>query len=67
MEMSVLRCSRHSVHDVIGVHGWVAAMSSGCHHRGSLLGSLDAYLHGHGLVGALATLPSIQCLWSWPS
>jgi hypothetical protein len=55
-------CSRHAVHDVLGVHGWVAATSSRRHHRGSLHGSLDACLHGHGLVGTLAALPSIQCL-----
>jgi hypothetical protein len=52
-------CSRHTIHDVLGVHGWVAAMSSGHHHRGSLLGSLDAYLHIHGPVGNLAALSSI--------
>jgi hypothetical protein len=40
----------------------VAVTSSGHHHRGSLLYYLDAYLHGHGPVGALAALPSIQCL-----
>jgi hypothetical protein len=56
--MAALCCSRRAVHDVLGAHGWVAVTSSGRHHRGSL----DAYLHGHGLVGALATLPSIQCL-----
>jgi hypothetical protein len=37
--------SRHAVHDVLGVDGWVAATSSGRHHRGSLHGSLDACLH----------------------
>jgi hypothetical protein len=71
MEMAVPRsnaygrqhgCSRHADHDVLGVHGWVAAMSSGRHHRGSLHGSLDACLHGHGLMAALAILPSIQFL-----
>jgi hypothetical protein len=67
MELVVQRCSRHAVHDVLSVHGWVAATSSGRHHHGSLLGSLDASLHGHGPVGALAALPSIQCLWPWPS
>jgi hypothetical protein len=45
----------------------VAATSSGRHHRGFLLGYLDAYLHGHGPVGALAVLPSIQCLRPWSS
>jgi hypothetical protein len=55
-------CSRHAVHDVLGVQGWVAAMSSGRHHRGYLHGSLDACLHDQGLVGALAALPSIQFL-----
>jgi hypothetical protein len=59
-------CPRHAVNDVLGVHGWVAATSSGRHHLGSLLGYLDAYLHGHGLVGTLAT-PSIQCLRPWSS
>jgi hypothetical protein len=54
--------SRHAVHDVLGVDGWVAATSSGRHHRGSLHGSLDACLHDQGLVGALAALPSIQFL-----
>jgi hypothetical protein len=53
-------CSRHAVHDVLGVHGWVAATSSRRHHRSSLHGSLDACLHGHSPV---ATLPSIQFLW----
>jgi hypothetical protein len=57
MEMAALHCSRRTVHDVLGVHGWVAVTSSGCHHRGSLLGSLDAYLHGHSLEGVLAALP----------
>jgi hypothetical protein len=51
-------CSRHAVHDVLGVHGWVVATSSERHHRGSP----DACLHGHGPVGALAALPSIQFL-----
>jgi hypothetical protein len=36
-------CPRHAVHTVQGVHGWVAATSSGSQHRGSLLGCL------HGL------------------
>jgi hypothetical protein len=45
----------------------VAATSSGRHHRGSLLGYLDAYFHGHGPVGALAALISIQSLRSWSS
>jgi hypothetical protein len=67
MDMAALRCSRRVVHDILGVRGWVAAMSSGRHHRGFLLGSLDAYLHGHSPVGALAALPSIQCLRPWPS
>jgi hypothetical protein len=58
---------RRAVHNVLGVHGWVVAMSSGRHHCGSLLGYFNAYLHGHGLVGALAALPSIQCLWPWSS
>jgi hypothetical protein len=61
------RCSRCAVHDVLGLHGWVAATSSGRHHRGSLLGYLDAYLYGHGSVGVLAALPSIQCLRPWSS
>jgi hypothetical protein len=51
-----------SSHGFLGVHGWVAAMSSGRHHRGSLHDSLDACLHGHNPVGALAALPSIQFL-----
>jgi hypothetical protein len=55
-------CSRHAIHDFLGGHGWVVATSSGRHHHGFLLGSLDAYLHDHGLVGALAAHPSIQCL-----
>jgi hypothetical protein len=55
-------CSRHAVHDILGVHRWVAATSSRHHHRGSLHGSLDACLHDQGLVGALAALPSIQFL-----
>jgi hypothetical protein len=55
-------CPRRAVHAVLGVHGWVAATSSGSQHRGSLLGCLHAYLHGHGPVGVLAALPSIQCL-----
>jgi hypothetical protein len=59
-------CSRHAVHEVLGIHVWVAATSSGRHHRGSLHGSLhgslDACLHDQGLVGALAVLPSIQFL-----
>jgi hypothetical protein len=71
MEMSVPRsnaygrqpgCSRHTVHDVLGVHGWVAVTSSGRHNRGFLHGSLDVCLHGHGPVSALAALPSIQFL-----
>jgi hypothetical protein len=37
----------------------VATMSSRRHHRGSLLDSLDAYLHGHDPEGTLAALPSI--------
>jgi hypothetical protein len=45
----------------------VAVTSSGRHHRGSLLCYLDAYLHGHGLVGALAALPLIQYLRPWSS
>jgi hypothetical protein len=40
-------------------------MSSRPHHHGSLLGYLDAYLHGPSPVGALATLPLIQCLRPW--
>jgi hypothetical protein len=36
-------------------------------HRGSLLVFLHAYLHGHGPVGGLAALPSIQCLRPWSS
>jgi hypothetical protein len=60
-------CPRRAVHDALGVHGWVAVTSFGRHHRGSLLGYLDAYLHGHGLVGSLAALPSIQYLWPWSS
>jgi hypothetical protein len=52
---------------VLSVHGWVAATSSRRHHRGSLLGYLDAYLHGHGPVAGLAALPSIQCLRPWSS
>jgi hypothetical protein len=55
-------CSRHAVHDFLGVHRWVAATSSGCHHRGSLHGSHDTCLHGHDSMGALTALPSIQCL-----
>jgi hypothetical protein len=55
-------CSRHAVLNVLGIHGWVAVTSSGRHHRGSLQGSLDAFLHDQGLVGALAALPSIQFL-----
>jgi hypothetical protein len=71
MEMAVPRsnaygrqhgCSHHVVHDVLGVHGWVAATSSGRHHRGSLHGSLDTCFHSHGPVGALAALPTIQFL-----
>jgi hypothetical protein len=57
-------CPRHAV---LGVHGWVAATSFGLQHRGSLLGYLQAYLHGHGLVGFLAALPSIQFLRPWSS
>jgi hypothetical protein len=45
----------------------VAVMSSGRHHHGSLLGYLDAYLHGHGPVVVLAALPLIQCLRPWSS
>jgi hypothetical protein len=56
-----------AVYAVLGVRGWVAATSSGRQHRGSLLGCLHAYLHGHGPVGGLAALPSIQCLRSWSS
>jgi hypothetical protein len=67
MEMAVQRCSRLSVHDVLGVHGWVEAMSSGRREHGSLLGSHGASFHGHGPVGALAALPSIQSLQPWPS
>jgi hypothetical protein len=52
-------CSRHAVHDVLGIHGWVAATSSRRHHRGSLHCSVDAWLHDQGLVGALPALPSI--------
>jgi hypothetical protein len=44
-----------------------AATSSRRHHHGSLLGYLDAYLHGHGPVAGLAALPSIQCLRPWSS
>jgi hypothetical protein len=40
----------------------VATMSSERHRCDSLHGSLDACLHGHGPVGALAALPSIQFL-----
>jgi hypothetical protein len=65
--MVAQRCSRRAVHDVLGIYGWVAAMSSDRHRHGSLLGYLDTYLHGHNLVGALVALPSIQCLWPWPS
>jgi hypothetical protein len=65
--MAALCCSRQAVHDLLGVHGWVAVTSYGRHHRGSLLSSLNAYLHGHGPVGALAALHSIQCLRPWPS
>jgi hypothetical protein len=60
-------CPRRVVHVVISVHGWVAATSSGRQHRGSLLGYLHAYLHGPGQVGALAALPSIQCIRPWSS
>jgi hypothetical protein len=67
MEMAAPCCSRRTVHDVLGAHGRVVAMSSGRHHRGSLLDSLDAYLHGHDPVCALAALPAIQCLRPWPS
>jgi hypothetical protein len=67
MEMAVQRYSRHTVHDVLSVHGWVAATSSSRRDHGSLLGSDVASLHGHGLVGALAALPSIQSLRPWPS
>jgi hypothetical protein len=42
-------CSRHVVHDVFGVHGWVAATSSERHHRGFLHDSLDACLHVQAL------------------
>jgi hypothetical protein len=35
-------CSRHAVHDVLGVHRCVATTSSGRHHHGSL----NACLHG---------------------
>jgi hypothetical protein len=66
-EDGVMRYSCRAVHNILGVHGWVAAPSSGRHHRGFLLGSLDAYLHGHDTVGTLAALPSIQCLRLWPS
>jgi hypothetical protein len=55
-------CSCHAIHGVLGAHGWVAAMSSGRHHHGSLNGSLDACLHDQSLVGVLAVLPSIQFL-----
>jgi hypothetical protein len=55
-------CCRHAVHNVLGVHRWVAATNSGRHHRGYLHDSLDACLHDQGLVGALAALPSIQFL-----
>jgi hypothetical protein len=67
MAMAVQRCSRRAVHDVHIVQAWVAATSSGHHHHDSLHGSLDASLHGHGPVGALAALSSIKCLLSWPS
>jgi hypothetical protein len=53
-------CPRRAVHTVLGIHGWVAATSSGSQHRGSLLGCL----HDHGPVAAL---PSIQCLRPWSS
>jgi hypothetical protein len=56
MEMAAQRCSHRSIHDV---HGRVVVTSSSRHHHDSL--------HGHGLVGALAALPSIQCLQPWPS
>jgi hypothetical protein len=52
-------CSRHAVHDV---DGWVVATSSRRHHRGFLLGSLDAHLHSNSPVGAVAAHHSIQCL-----
>jgi hypothetical protein len=64
MEMVAQRCSPRAIHNVLNMHGWVVATSFGLHHHGSLLGSLDACLHGHDLVGAL---PSIQCLFPWPS
>jgi hypothetical protein len=51
MEMAAMCCSRCAIQDVLDVHEWVAATSSGHHHRSSLLGSLDAYLYGHSLVG----------------
>jgi hypothetical protein len=51
-------CSRLPIHDVLGVHGWVAVTSSGRHHRGSLHGCL----HGNGPMGVLAALPSNQFL-----
>jgi hypothetical protein len=54
-------CPRRAVHAILGIHGWVAATSSGSQHRGSLLGCL----HGHGPVGGLAALPSIQCRQPW--
>jgi hypothetical protein len=60
-------CPRRAVHAVLGVHEWVAATISGRQHCGSLLGYLHAYLHGHGPVGGLAALPSIQCFRPWSS
>jgi hypothetical protein len=66
MEMAAQRCSRLAIHDILDVHGWVAATSSGRHHDSSLLGSHGASLHGHGPVSALAALRSIQCLRPWP-
>jgi hypothetical protein len=62
MEMVVQSCSRLIIHDVHGIQGWVAAMSSSRRARGSLLGSHDASLHGHAPVDALVALPLIWCL-----
>jgi hypothetical protein len=48
-------CSRHAIHDVLGVHGWVATTSFGCHHRGSLHGSLQGRSQDLDIGGAKKT------------
>jgi hypothetical protein len=66
MEMAAQRCSRQAVHDILGVHGWVAAMNYGHRDHDFLLGCHGAFLHGHGPVGSLTALPLIYCLRPWP-